>query len=61
MGLEGVASVELKPINAQRVLSAPMYTVDAEASLLRPLGLPKPMVVGTSHFDPIGGLWVFGF
>jgi hypothetical protein len=24
MGLEGVASVELKPINAQRVLSTPM-------------------------------------
>jgi hypothetical protein len=43
MGLERVEGVEMKPNNAEKT---PLISVDVEASLLRPLGLPKPRVVG---------------
>lgn len=59
MGLEKAEGVEMKSSNAGKALSTPLIPVDAEASLLRPLGLAKPKVVGqvvSTQLEVVGSL-----
>jgi hypothetical protein len=51
---EGVAP---KPINAEKAPLSPLFSADGDASLLRPLGLPKPKAVGCTdltHLEAVG-------